>query len=102
TTTTGKLTALGNGQYQYDFGAKAPANFDQTATHTLAVWGNRNLAQFNMPNEFARTTYSFVPSGSKVSKVRDVVSTKACDGCHDQLSFHGGQRRGTEICVMCH
>ena len=43
TTTTGKLTAIGNGQYQYVFGNKAPANFDQTATHTLAAWGSRTL-----------------------------------------------------------
>jgi OmcA/MtrC family decaheme c-type cytochrome len=102
TTTTGKLTPLGNGQYQYVFGNKAPANFDQTATHTLAVFGNRNLAQFNMETYFASTTYNFVPNGSPVTKIRNVVSTQACDGCHDQLSFHGGQRRGVEICVMCH
>jgi OmcA/MtrC family decaheme c-type cytochrome len=102
TTTTGKLTPLGNGQYQYVFGAKVPANFDQTATHTLAVWGNRNLTQFNLPTEYASTTYTFVPNGSKVTKLRDVVSTKACNQCHDQLSAHGGQRRGVEICVMCH
>jgi OmcA/MtrC family decaheme c-type cytochrome len=102
TTTTGKLTPLGNGQYQYVFGAKAPANFDQKATHTLAVWGNRNLSQFNLPTEFASTTYNFVPNGSNVTKVRSVVSTQACNQCHDQVSAHGGQRRGVEICVMCH
>jgi OmcA/MtrC family decaheme c-type cytochrome len=102
TTTTGMLTALGNGQYQYVFGIKAPANFDRTATHTLAVYGNRNLTQFNLPTEFASTTYSFVPNGSQVTKIRDVVATKACDSCHDQLSFHGGQRRGVELCIMCH
>ncbi len=102
TTTTGKLTALGNGQYQYVFGNKAPANFDQTATHTLAVWGSRTLTTFNLNNNYASATFDFVPNGSKVSKIRDVVSTKACDGCHDQLSFHGGSRRGTKICVMCH
>ncbi len=102
TTTTGKLTALGNGQYQYVFGNKAPATFDQTATHTLAAWGGRTLAPFGLPNEFASATYNFVPNGSKVTKIRDVVSTKACDGCHDQLSEHGGSRRGVAVCIMCH
>lgn len=102
TTTTGKLTPLGNGVYQYVFGAKAPANFDQTATHTLAVFGYRDLSQFNLPREFGSTTYSFVPNGSAVTKIRDVVATKACNGCHDQLSWHGGQRRGVEVCVICH
>ena len=102
TTTTGKLTPLGNGQYQYVFGAKATANFDQTATHTLAVWGKRDLTQFNMETYFATTTYNFVPNGSAVTKTRSVVSTQGCDGCHDQIAFHGGQRRGVELCVMCH
>jgi OmcA/MtrC family decaheme c-type cytochrome len=98
----GKLTAMGNGQYQYVFSNKAPANFDQTATHTLAVWGSRTLTPFGLPNEFASATYNFVPNGGKVTKIRDVVSTQACDQCHDQLSFHGGSRRGVQICVMCH
>jgi OmcA/MtrC family decaheme c-type cytochrome len=102
TTTTGKLTPLGNGQYQYVFGNKAPANFDQTATHTLAAWGSRTLAPYGLPNEFASATFNFVPNGSKVTKIRDVVSTAACDGCHDQLSEHGGSRRGVAVCVMCH
>lgn len=102
TTSPGKFTSLGNGQYQYVFGAKAPASFDQTATHTLGVFGNRTLTQFNLPTEFASTTYTWVPNGSPVTKTRSVVSTQACNGCHDQLSWHGGSRRGVDICVMCH
>ena len=98
----GKLTSLGNGQYQYVFGTKVPAGYDQTASHRLAVWGTRNLAQFNLPNEYASQWYDFVPNGSKVTKVRDVVATKACNSCHDQLSAHGGTRRATEVCMMCH
>ena len=96
------LTSLGNGQYQYVFGTKAPAGYDQTASHRLGVYGSRTLAPFNLPNEFASAHYDFVPNGSKVTKVRDVVATKACDNCHDQLSEHGGTRRGVELCVMCH
>ena len=105
TTTTGKLTALGNGQYQYVFGNKAPANFDQTATHTLAVWATRTLTQFNLTNDYASTTFDFVPNGAKVTKIRAGrgVHAQSCDGCHDHvLSFHGGSRQGTKICVMCH
>jgi OmcA/MtrC family decaheme c-type cytochrome len=102
TTSPGKLTVLGNGQYQYVFGAKAPANFDQSATHTLGIYGSRTLTPFNMPNEYASVTYSWVPNGGKVSKVRNVVSTQACDNCHDQLSFHGGSRRAVEVCILCH
>jgi OmcA/MtrC family decaheme c-type cytochrome len=31
-----------------------------------------------------------------------VIRNASCDRCHDQLSFHGGSRRGIAICVMCH
>ena len=33
---------------------------------------------------------------------RDVVSTAKCNVCHDQIAFHGGQRRETQECVICH
>jgi OmcA/MtrC family decaheme c-type cytochrome len=33
---------------------------------------------------------------------RDIVTTAACNGCHDPLALHGGGRRDTRICVTCH
>src|SRR5262249_16348748 len=39
----GTLTATGNGQYKYVFRTKAPAGFDATATHTIGIYGSRNL-----------------------------------------------------------
>jgi len=98
----GVLTQLNSGQYQYVFKTKAPAGFDPTATNTVAVYGTRNMSTFNVPNNFASATFNFVPNGSKVTKIRDVVATASCDNCHDQLSFHGGARRGVSLCVMCH
>ena len=34
--------------------------------------------------------------------MRDVIKTASCNKCHDQLAFHGGSRRGMEMCVLCH
>ncbi|HJZ99381.1 MAG TPA: OmcA/MtrC family decaheme c-type cytochrome, partial [Candidatus Solibacter sp.] len=45
--------------------------------------------------------YDFVPGGGS-PVARDVVRTASCNKCHDQLAFHGGSRRGMELCVMCH
>ena len=98
----GVVTQLNTGQYQYVFHTPAPAGFDATATNTVAVYGTRNLNSFNTPNNYASATFNFVPNGSKVAKIRDVVATATCDACHDQLSFHGGARRGVSLCVMCH
>ena len=27
---------------------------------------------------------------------------ETCNKCHDELAFHGGSRRGMDLCIMCH
>ncbi len=98
----GTFTTIADGQYRYKFNTKATAGFDRTATHTIGVYGNRNLTEFDLSTNYASTTFNFVPDGSPVTKVRDVIRTATCNKCHDQLSFHGGSRRGIEMCVLCH
>lgn len=98
----GTTTAVGPGQYQYTFTTQAPAGFDATVTHTIGIYGSRDLTPFNMGTDYASATYNFVPNGSKVTVTRDVISNASCNRCHDQLSFHGGSRKGIEMCVLCH
>ncbi len=98
----GTTTALGNGKYQYVFKTLAPTGFDATATHTIGAYAKRTLTAYGLPNELATTTFNFVPNGSPVTHVRDIVETAACNQCHDELSHHGGQRRQVALCIMCH
>jgi OmcA/MtrC family decaheme c-type cytochrome len=98
----GTYTTLSTGQYQYTFATKAPSGFDATVTHTIGVYGSRDLSEFNLGTNYASTTYNFVPNGSAVVTTRDVIRTSSCNKCHDQLSFHGGSRRSMEICILCH
>ncbi len=98
----GTVTPLGSGQYKYTYSAQAPANFDATATTTVAIDGNRDLTSFNLGIGYAGTTFNFVPNGSPVTVTRDVIRTESCNTCHDQLAFHGGYAHGMEMCVMCH
>lgn len=98
----GTWEKLGDGDYQYTFATKAPAGFDKTATHTIGVYGNRNLTEFDLGTNYADATFNFVPDGSPVKVTRDVISTAACNQCHYQLAFHGGSRRSMELCVLCH
>ena len=98
----GTLTQLDNGKYQYVFKARAPTGFDATATHTIGLYGSRNMSAFGIPNNNATATLNFVPNAAKVTHVRDVVRTASCNGCHDQLSAHGGRRRAVELCIICH
>jgi OmcA/MtrC family decaheme c-type cytochrome len=98
----GTLTALpSNGAYQYVFKTKA-TGFDPTATHTIGIYGNRNLTAYGLVTYYASATFNFVPNGSKVTHTRDVIETPSCNQCHEQLSHHGGSRRGLNMCVLCH
>ncbi len=90
----GATTQVGPGQYQYVFNTTAPAGFDATATHTIGIYGSRNLTTFNLGTNYASTTFNFVPNGAKVTQVHDIIKTASCNTCHDQLSAHGGSRRG--------
>jgi OmcA/MtrC family decaheme c-type cytochrome len=98
----GVRTQVGDGAYQYVFKTKAPQGFDSSATHTIGIYGSRDLSEFDLPTNYASTTFNLVPNGSAVTHVRDVIRTVSCDACHDQLSAHGGSRRGIEMCVLCH
>jgi len=98
----GVATSVGPGQYTYTFHTVAPSGFDATATHTIGVYGSRNLTAYNLGTEYASATYNFVPNGSAVTQVHDIIETVSCNACHDQLSAHGGSRRGLNMCVLCH
>jgi OmcA/MtrC family decaheme c-type cytochrome len=98
----GVVTNIGPGQYQYVFHTKAPLGFDVTATHTIGIYASRVLTVFNLGTNYASAEFNFVPNGAKVVKIHDIIKTASCDSCHDQLSWHGGRRRGIEMCVLCH
>jgi OmcA/MtrC family decaheme c-type cytochrome len=98
----GTYTDIATGKYTYTFATKAPAGFNTAATHTIGIYGSRDLTLFDLGTNYASTTYNFVPNGTTVVTTRDVVRDASCNRCHDQLSFHGGSRRGVALCVMCH
>ena len=60
------------------------------------------MTAYNLPTNYASATYNFVPNGAKVTHVHDIIETASCNACHDQLSAHGGSRRGMNMCVLCH
>lgn len=98
----GTSAAVASGQYKYTFHTKAPTGYDPTATHTIGVYGSRNLTAYNLGTDYASATFNFVPGGAPVTHTRDVIETASCNTCHDQLSAHGGSRRGLNMCVLCH
>lgn len=103
----GSYASLGDGTYTYTFKTVLPSNYDTTATHTLGIYATRNLRDFGLSLYMADVTRNFVPNGSPVTKVRDVVKTgdpgQSCNACHDPLMAHGETgRTAVEVCILCH
>lgn len=88
----------GNGIYAYDFGTPIQMK-NSAATHTVGAWAQRTVNGVNYP---ANASYDFVPDGSPVTHTRDVVTTSACNICHDPLSAHAGTIREVKLCLLCH
>ncbi len=98
----GKFTALGDGKYTYTFGTALPENYNPNLTHTVGIYASRNMAEFDGKIYVANALFNFVPVGGEVKTVRDVVRTEACNQCHNLLGLHGGRRRETGLCILCH
>ena len=101
----GTWTQTGDGRYTYKFGTALPANFDQTKTHTLGVYGSRNMiAEGFEKNYYFDSETDFRPDGQNVTAVWDKTRDASCQQCHDAQTFglHGGSRRDVKLCVLCH
>jgi OmcA/MtrC family decaheme c-type cytochrome len=98
----GTTQKISDGQYVYTFATKLPAGYDRTVTHTIGAYGSRNLSEFDLGTQYSNSVYNFVPDGSAVKVIRDVVRTATCNKCHHDMGFHGGSRKTMEICVLCH
>jgi OmcA/MtrC family decaheme c-type cytochrome len=97
----GVQTQVADGEYVYTYATKLPKTYDPTATHRVGIYGSRNLTEFDLGTNYASAVFDWVPAGGKPAP-REVIKTASCDKCHDQLAFHGGSRRGLELCIMCH
>ena len=49
----GTQQQVGEGTYTYTFGVALPANYDHTVTHTVVLYGNRNLTEFDLGTQYA-------------------------------------------------
>ncbi len=87
-----------DGRYRYTFGASA-AGADMTLTHTVGVYATRD---FEGVRHVSNALFDFVPDGSDVQVLRELVTTETCNGCHGELSLHGDRRREIQLCTLCH
>jgi OmcA/MtrC family decaheme c-type cytochrome len=101
--TGGTITEVGvaQGTYAYLLGTKLPGGYDAAKTHTLGVWATRTFAG---QTYVANTLYDFLPGGGTPQVKRAIVTTQACNQCHNPLGYHEAdtQRRDVGLCILCH
>jgi OmcA/MtrC family decaheme c-type cytochrome len=99
--TAGTLVDNGDGTYQYSFSTDitnvAGVTYNATLTHRVG-FEIRGLAQAN------NGSYTFQPSTGATTGIfsREIIELQTCNGCHTQLTLHGGARVETQYCVICH
>ena len=86
------------GTYEYEL-ATDLGTVDATQTHTIGAWASREVEG---KTYVANQVFHFRPDGQPVTETREIVSTQACNGCHNPLEVHGGLRRETGLCITCH
>lgn len=93
----GAWTEAGGGNVTYTFTNTLTTAPDPALTTVVAVYAWKD-GRASVAND----VYTFVPAGGEPSLTREVVTTAACNTCHDPLQAHGGVRRETGLCVTCH
>jgi OmcA/MtrC family decaheme c-type cytochrome len=86
------------GIYEYELAADL-GTVDMTQTHTLGAWAWREVGTKTYVDN---QTFDFRPDGQPVTTTREIVKTDACNQCHNPLEVHGGYRRDTKLCTLCH
>jgi OmcA/MtrC family decaheme c-type cytochrome len=99
--------ATGNGTYTYTFPTAIPVN--ATGTYAIGVEGYQTVT-VNRVNKTAVTGVRdagyndifYFPVTGQLIKPTPVVSLANCDSCHKDLALHGGSRKNTTYCILCH
>lgn len=94
---TGEWVEGPEGSFIYTFANELSADPDPTLTTSVGLYAYKD-ARASVANQ----VYTFVPAGGEPDLTRAVVSTEACNGCHNPLALHGGVRRDVALCVTCH
>lgn len=98
--------ATGTG-YRYSFSGTLPEGASGSyaasaeAFRTVTLNPNTVLA-FDQRETANNPVFYFAVDDGPVMARRTIVADAKCESCHNDLTFHGGIRGGTEYCVVCH
>ncbi|HZT09221.1 MAG TPA: c-type cytochrome [Chloroflexota bacterium] len=100
-----RAESLPDGSARYVFRAQLPA--EAQGTFAVATEGYLEFPSAVAGVPPARdvgynTVFYFPVTDPAPVPRRQIVKTENCNACHGTLATHGGTRRNTEFCVMCH
>jgi len=98
----GTWVDIEQGLATYTFATPFPDGYDASATHTVAIYSERDTEEIVGKSYYANLVHDFRPDGGMVEETWDAMSTDTCNSCHDPLAIHGGSRRDVKLCVTCH
>ncbi len=104
--TGGVLENHGDGSYTYTFGTNVTqvteplaVSYQPELTHRL---GMRFGGSETVPVTNATYTWRPADGATQGIALHDIVETQSCNGCHNDLAEHGGNRKEVKFCVTCH
>lgn len=102
--TSGAFVNHGDGSYTYTFATDVTNVTWPVAVTYRPTWTHRLGILIAGAADVTNAVYTWQPSTGATSGItsREIVKTENCNECHGQLSFHGGGRIDTRLCVTCH
>jgi OmcA/MtrC family decaheme c-type cytochrome len=99
---TGTLTPVDapNGVFSYTFPSTITVPAGATGSFTVGIEASLNSSNPRFPT--VSPMRAFAVTDATAQPRRAVIDPDKCNGCHYDLTFHGGGRRGGAYCVMCH